>query len=152
MADVRRAERGFRQAADCDHAAASGELTGEGEAGFDLLPGRPPVRGRHPGMRRDDVPAEDVGFEPELRERRADYRRGRLRRARTGELALGCERDAGDSRAAVACRLADEQEDRKSTRLNSSHGSISYAVFCLKKKKNKKIIASVEKPHRREHG
>src|SRR2546422_4908160 len=29
------------------------------------------------------------------------------------------------------------QEDRKSTRLNSSHGYISYAVFCLKKKKNK---------------
>src|SRR5438128_5239057 len=29
--------------------------------------------------------------------------------------------------------------DRKSTRLNSSHGSISYAVFCLKKKKKKKI-------------
>src|SRR2546422_1882190 len=28
-------------------------------------------------------------------------------------------------------------EDRKSTRLNSSHGYISYAVFCLKKKKNK---------------
>src|SRR6266542_5523541 len=28
-----------------------------------------------------------------------------------------------------------EGEDRKSTRLNSSHGSISYAVFCLKKKK-----------------
>src|SRR5205809_4692293 len=27
-------------------------------------------------------------------------------------------------------------EDRKSTRLNSSHGYISYAVFCLKKKKN----------------
>src|SRR5437868_11741662 len=29
-------------------------------------------------------------------------------------------------------------QDRKSTRLNSSHVSISYAVFCLKKKKNKK--------------
>src|SRR2546429_5304912 len=28
-----------------------------------------------------------------------------------------------------------EQQDRKSTRLNSSHGYISYAVFCLKKKK-----------------
>src|SRR3712207_8275257 len=28
-----------------------------------------------------------------------------------------------------------EQEDRKSTRLNSSHANISYAVFCLKKKK-----------------
>src|SRR5689334_24705537 len=29
------------------------------------------------------------------------------------------------------------QKDRKSTRLNSSHSSISYAVFCLKKKKDK---------------
>src|SRR6266480_6307403 len=37
-------------------------------------------------------------------------------------------------------RLAADQRaaDRKSTRLNSSHMSISYAVFCLKKKKNKK--------------
>src|SRR5687768_17627234 len=33
------------------------------------------------------------------------------------------------------CRL-----DRKSTRLNSSHGYISYAVFCLKKKKKKNNI------------
>src|SRR5207245_9464778 len=31
----------------------------------------------------------------------------------------------------------DAGPDRKSTRLNSSHGSISYAVFCLKKKKHK---------------
>src|SRR2546422_7725841 len=31
--------------------------------------------------------------------------------------------------------MAPEQADRKSTRLNSSHGYISYAVFCLKKKK-----------------
>src|SRR5687768_18256006 len=30
--------------------------------------------------------------------------------------------------------------DRKSTRLNSSHGYISYAVFCLKKKKKKTIV------------
>src|SRR2546422_6396088 len=34
----------------------------------------------------------------------------------------------------VTDQLADE--DRKSTRLNSSHGYISYAVFCLKKKKS----------------
>src|SRR5207245_9243519 len=33
-------------------------------------------------------------------------------------------------------RLARIWTDRKSTRLNSSHGSISYAVFCLKKKHN----------------
>src|SRR3712207_7009298 len=36
----------------------------------------------------------------------------------------------------IATFLA-EGEDRKSTRLNSSHANISYAVFCLKKKKNK---------------
>src|SRR6266436_7347086 len=35
-------------------------------------------------------------------------------------------------------RLHGEVQDRKSTRLNSSHGYISYAVFCLKKKKKKK--------------
>src|SRR5438128_11694255 len=33
-------------------------------------------------------------------------------------------------------------QDRKSTRLNSSHGSISYAVFCLKKKKKKTELRS----------
>src|SRR5690625_5809880 len=32
----------------------------------------------------------------------------------------------------------DQHQDRKSTRLNSSHVAISYAVFCLKKKKKKK--------------
>src|SRR5438128_3556575 len=32
----------------------------------------------------------------------------------------------------------NQDADRKSTRLNSSHGSISYAVFCLKKKKKTK--------------
>src|SRR3712207_6972856 len=35
------------------------------------------------------------------------------------------------------CRWQDE--DRKSTRLNSSHANISYAVFCLKKKKKANI-------------
>src|SRR3712207_8700312 len=33
---------------------------------------------------------------------------------------------------------ADRELDRKSTRLNSSHANISYAVFCLKKKKKQK--------------
>src|SRR5256886_11318104 len=33
-------------------------------------------------------------------------------------------------------RLRPSRRDRKSTRLNSSHSQISYAVFCLKKKKN----------------
>src|SRR3712207_956677 len=38
--------------------------------------------------------------------------------------------------------LEDILEDRKSTRLNSSHANISYAVFCLKKKKNHKEMIS----------
>src|SRR5712675_2772885 len=37
-----------------------------------------------------------------------------------------------------ALRAPTLKPDRKSTRLNSSHGYISYAVFCLKKKKKKK--------------
>src|SRR3712207_8344393 len=37
--------------------------------------------------------------------------------------------------AAITARAAESCADRKSTRLNSSHANISYAVFCLKKKK-----------------
>src|SRR2546422_6234892 len=36
--------------------------------------------------------------------------------------------------------------DRKSTRLNSSHGYISYAVFCLKKKKSERRIRTMRLP------
>src|SRR5947209_14419983 len=45
-----------------------------------------------------------------------------------------------DRYAAAGVHLDTADEDRKSTRLNSSHANISYAVFCLKKKKknNKK--------------
>src|SRR3712207_7892408 len=39
-------------------------------------------------------------------------------------------------RGATRPARADRGEDRKSTRLNSSHANISYAVFCLKKKTN----------------
>src|SRR3712207_7283475 len=48
--------------------------------------------------------------------------------------ARGLARAPG-GRALLARR---RREDRKSTRLNSSHANISYAVFCLKKKKNRK--------------
>src|SRR3989449_10192869 len=53
-----------------------------------------------------------------------------------------CTSCAMMSRFIGANRLPGEgvrQSDRKSTRLNSSHGYISYAVFCLKKKKKKLI-------------
>src|SRR2546430_11230303 len=48
------------------------------------------------------------------------------------------ERLVGNAQRARQCaggkRVADVVQDRKSTRLNSSHSQISYAVFCLKKK------------------
>src|SRR3712207_7316488 len=54
----------------------------------------------------------------------------RLRLIEQGECQLGL-RLQGDLRRDM------DGGDRKSTRLNSSHANISYAVFCLKKKKNK---------------
>src|SRR2546422_5890603 len=47
----------------------------------------------------------------------------------------GRHRSAGG--AGSAATGGDRSRDRKSTRLNSSHGYISYAVFCLKKKNNR---------------
>src|SRR5688572_31059315 len=57
-----------------------------------------------------------------------------------GERALaavhrGILRGAAEHLVSIA---SDPAQDRKSTRLNSSHSQISYAVFCLKKKKTKK--------------
>src|SRR3712207_7501954 len=54
--------------------------------------------------------------------------RARCRRARQG---ARCR----SRRTGAARRLRTRSPDRKSTRLNSSHANISYAVFCLKKKK-----------------
>src|SRR2546422_7053690 len=57
-----------------------------------------------------------------------------------------CVADTGSTGAVVEAlaRLGERlhhgaRADRKSTRLNSSHGYISYAVFCLKKKKNRTL-------------
>src|SRR3712207_8064705 len=65
---------------------------------------------------------------------RADHRsaRGRHRPARAGT--------GQEAAARLAGRVA-LQADRKSTRLNSSHANISYAVFCLKKKKTSSSAA-----------
>src|SRR5947209_13470489 len=66
--------------------------------------------------------ARRQGADAGLRERRIEDRAARV---------LSHRRPA----AALCARLVLER-DRKSTRLNSSHANISYAVFCLKKKKN----------------
>src|SRR5438128_4715620 len=60
--------------------------------------------------------------------------------------ALPISQAVNDQRGRLQLRLQPPRRellallDRKSTRLNSSHGSISYAVFCLKKKKKKQKI------------
>src|SRR3712207_8948734 len=50
------------------------------------------------------------------------------------------EADVPPNLLRVVDALRANEEDRKSTRLNSSHANISYAVFCLKKKKKKNKI------------
>src|SRR3989442_9494687 len=71
-----------------------------------------------------------AGFQEDLTVRDRDHVRGHEGRHVTG---LGFD----DGQCRQRTRLAlDFTLDRKSTRLNSSHVRISYAVFCLKKKKN----------------
>src|SRR5687768_17711046 len=66
-----------------------------------------------------------------------------LFRSGIGEAPVGTVEEALD---AFEGGLGLGKGDRKSTRLNSSHGYISYAVFCLKKKKNKQN-AFVQQSH-----
>src|SRR3712207_8980741 len=68
----------------------------------------------------------------------------RIRESRDRRRPGGSRRDGPreDRRAAGSHRRQSGQrrvQDRKSTRLNSSHANISYAVFCLKKKKNSRL-------------
>src|SRR3712207_6886954 len=79
----------------------------------------PPVRARGPGLARD---------EPRLGDRRSRGGGAPQRTCRGGPRPAA--RDGGHPR-----RDTLPAADRKSTRLNSSHANISYAVFCLKKKK-----------------
>src|SRR2546427_11768550 len=51
----------------------------------------------------------------------------------------------------VPARAKAHEADRKSTRLNSSHSQISYAVFCLKKKKEKRRDTCSTRHYRRSH-
>src|SRR2546427_5438954 len=65
---------------------------------------------------------------------------------RAGDTARGADLAEGISRVQLIAQL-DTGEDRKSTRLNSSHSQISYAVFCLKKKKKNKTRREAPSTH-----
>src|SRR5438034_2680271 len=87
------------------------------------------------------------GAAPTVRavERVVQRGRGQLRLRVSGAAAADglVHRGAGPSEALLQLRRGVEPlghgEDRKSTRLNSSHTVISYAVFCLKKKTHKDL-------------
>src|SRR5207253_6197302 len=71
---------------------------------------------------------------------------------RRNELTVGGAGNVARNIAALGARciflgVVGEDEDRKSTRLNSSHVAISYAVFCLKKKKKKKRNTTLHRKH-----
>src|SRR3712207_8450725 len=83
-----------------------------------LFPYTTLFRSPHAGARGVAAPARP------RQARRGDRHGGRSRAARRGRCGHRPGRREGDDRG-----------DRKSTRLNSSHANISYAVFCLKKKK-----------------
>src|SRR2546430_6489815 len=65
--------------------------------------------------------------------------RSSRRHRRHGRFGGSC---GGTGRPAALHEAAGDERDRKSTRLNSSHSQISYAVFCLKKKKRIRILPS----------
>src|SRR3712207_7241469 len=92
---------------------------------------RDPEQGREKVHDRDQDEAGD--------ERAGGEHRRPMRRAHPRRLAHRPEAAGGELEilAAEEIGVRGEEGDRKSTRLNSSHANISYAVFCLKKKKKK---------------
>src|SRR6266436_56121 len=97
-------------------------LRGKGKgwvtAEYSMLPGSSPER-----VDREAAKGKQSGRTQEIQRLI-----GRSLRAVTDLVAVG------ENQIVVDCDVL-QAEDRKSTRLNSSHGYISYAVFCLKKKK-----------------
>src|SRR5690625_6775155 len=67
------------------------------------------------------------------------FRSYRLEREKLLQLERMGEKSVHNLLTSIDASRDNSLEDRKSTRLNSSHVAISYAVFCLKKKKKKKI-------------
>src|SRR3989449_6393492 len=74
------------------------------------------------------------------RQRQGHHREGDLAGRRYSSVRQHVLRGPGGGGAELSRECLRLRLDRKSTRLNSSHGYISYAVFCLKKKKNIEIV------------
>src|SRR2546422_9846491 len=116
----------------------TGDIEGEGQVEYLM-------------MYRSDGSATFVGFERVVG--RLAGKAGSFVLQRTGVFEAGVAKESysvvpgsgtgelrglrGEGATAVGHGMEHPMTDRKSTRLNSSHGYISYAVFCLKKKKKK---------------
>src|SRR5438128_7004115 len=117
---------------------------------MDSFDGGPPPRGRpvqaqadvdeqqdrnHGGLERNDERTAHVPQRVAVQEvRERDHRDPAEERAERPDSRPG-EEPSKEADSEVRNPEEPPEQDRKSTRLNSSHGSISYAVFCLKKKK-----------------
>src|SRR3712207_8121979 len=77
-------------------------------------------------------------FRSEADRRLVQVEHRRVVQERRGQVAAHplAERELADRRGEERGKLEEGVEDRERTRLNSRHANISYAVFCLKKKKN----------------
>src|SRR6266516_5957652 len=108
------------------------------------LPGRNPRRPKRTDVVRvEPRPQQHRGVLGGRVDRRARARAGGLHGGRLAAQLQPRSERAVAARRQSALRL---RRDRKSTRLNSSHRTISYAVFCLKKKKKKnKVILIIKK-------
>src|SRR3712207_7952193 len=87
---------------------------------------------RAEGVNMVDFHTTPQNLSPAINELDAAMRSGRL--AHDGNPVLGW---------CVGNVVGQEDRDRKSTRLNSSHANISYAVFCLKKKNTHQVLVKV---------
>src|SRR5438034_7154582 len=105
-------------------------------------PGRPRVRGPQDRAARERVLGCSRSPLPVVRENVISCLHDRVAREPTlGVVPLRRVVSQGAGREHIGRGVIVERGDRKSTRLNSSHTVISYAVFCLKKKKKKGLQA-----------
>src|SRR2546426_1947346 len=135
-------------------AALSGICSVLEKRGIDVAAAHDEHRGRHRpdgtgperrGRGRAGRLDRDMALPPEKMYRLAqcvifDEDHSRETVALAGEVREGDVPDAERDQPVGEARRALEPQDRKSTRLNSSHLVISYAVFCLKKKKKKQKL------------
>src|SRR2546428_3116958 len=138
------AERGVRGAGDRLYPRAQAR-PGEGQHLRRRDRPRPPAR-RHGCEDFDDSRTRLTPYEVPLRFMRHVYRgRSRHLHARGARLMAAYDRVLVEIAGGVGTLTLNRPEklDRKSTRLNSSHDQISYAVFCLKKKKTMTPVVPV---------